>query len=314
MNNKNINSAIEWVHQNIDLFNPLNDINDKYTIKMFSELQLALLVIEREQEYLNEDSIKNVNKIISLSEQIILDPRYYEQVQLHPEAFRMYGASIIYYLSYRKNKILESIIQKTYEIAYDITPEILPYRKMDYEHCLSLADLYIVRPKQHFMSMAKLAENSVLNSSLDLLHFTILEEYSLTHAIFYLSDLGNKYVSIDICKKVENSISVLAMKNILNNDLDLLGEYIMSLCCIHSKLYTTLDYLLQQFLLCQSSEGSFLGPERNGKKIPNENNLDEPTKRKNQVRYNYHTTLVAIMALTLYNKEIAIRRHEGDIK
>jgi hypothetical protein len=81
--------------------------------------------------------------------------------------------------------------------------------------------------------------------------------------------------------------------------MDLLGEYIMCLCFLHSKK-TYLKKFYEDLILNQCKDGSFCGPNRDGL-IKNCRGLRGIYKHHRKIVLdNYHTTFVGVMAITLY--------------
>jgi hypothetical protein len=140
--------------------------------------------------------------------------------------------------------------------------------------------------------MDELSKNSILRSALDILNFDIIDEYYLTHALFFLSDFGELTISDNIIddNKIQNTLLTLAAKNILSHDMDLLSEYIINLCNLNVR-HDLCNLALHILIKSQYGDGAFPCPERK-KKIK----VAGDTKAS-VVRNNYHVTLVAIIAM-----------------
>lgn len=288
-----LNKALKWVYDNRDFFNPLFDDTDLYIKKMFAELQLALLLGHRSKRVLAMDTIDILNKLSAFSEKIIEDPIYYDHLLLDLRFYRVSAVPIIYYLTYNSNPILEELIRSSYIKAYEITPELLPYRLLDIEHTISYTKRYTGTSIREKMNLD--AFKTILTSSYDILAWGTGEEYALTHSIFYATDFGKYNLPPELREKAIRNLPILSSIKLLNRDFDLLGEYIINMCNLNAlkdyreKIYSI---LMQQ----QTKEGYFIGPVRKNNDKLNENIKERYLRDRNIVRNNYHTTLVAIMA------------------
>lgn len=295
-----LNKALTWVYDNRKYFDPLSDDTDTHIKKMFAELQLALILGKRNQQFLASNTICILDKLIDFSTNIIENPSYYNQILLNLKLFRVSAAPVIYYLTLKSNPILEEIIRNSYKKAYDITPELLPYRLLDVEHMISLTKRYTgvnIREK-----ICKDVFKTILTSNYDILYWGINEEYALTHSIFYATDFGKYKLPQKLKQKISRNIRVLAANKLVVNDFDLLGEYIINMCNLNifkdfrNKAY---DILMHQ----QNDDGYIIAPFRKNNDKLDENTSNCKLRNRNIVRNNYHTTLVAVMASFCIKKD-----------
>ncbi len=291
--NSKINKSLKWIYHNRILFNPLTDDTDLYIKKMFAELQLALLLGQRNQKFLSTDTVYMLNKLVKFSKDIIENPTYYDHLLLDLRFFRVSAVPVIYYLTSNSNNILETLIKSSYQKAYNITPELLPYRLLDTEHTISLTKRYTgttIRKK-----IEEDTFKTILTSDYDIINWGTNEEYALTHSIFYATDFGKYELSKELKEKAVRNLPILSATKMIVGDYDLLGEYIINMCNLNvlkdfrDKVY---DILIQQ----QTEGGYFIGPIRKNNSKLDENVADSTLRNRNIVRNNYHTTLVAIMA------------------
>lgn len=300
---RTIDKALSWIYENMQFFNPLADLADMYRQKMFAELQLVLLISNRNKQFLVESSKSLLGKLESFSEEIILSSGYYEQICLNLRNFRLFAVPVIYYLCFNKNKRIERLINRVYMQAFSISPEYIPYRLLDIEHSISLSERYT--GTKIAAKMQKDVYATILNSHYDIINWGIEEEYALTHSIFYITDFGNKQLPDDLkCNAVQN-IPILCYQKVIEEDLDLLGEYVMNLCNLNVLPQFRLDmykYIAEK----QTQQGYFIGPRRKGMNKLNESVSDLFIRKRNVVRNNYHTTLVAIMASILIKSRMAL--------
>jgi hypothetical protein len=291
-----LKKSLKWISDNLEYFNPLSKINDMDIInvnKPYVELHLMLWIAYRNKDFISEENLHVIEKIGKFAQNILLSPSYYEQILIKPENIRINGATMMFYLNYNSNKILEDILKRVYPIAIKISPELTPFRKMDLEFSLQLVDKILDR--NEVKNMSSLAENTILGTDIDLVNYIIDDEYALTHSIFYLTDFGEKSISHKKRDIIEHSILTLCVKNMLVGDMDLLGEYIINI--LNLNIETNICKIaFMELLNSQNKDGYFPGPERGGKhKVKNNS--------KNLFRINYHTTLVAIMAIIFYTKK-----------
>ncbi|PXV60037.1 hypothetical protein CLV62_13225 [Dysgonomonas alginatilytica] len=286
--------ALKWIYESLKYFSPLDNgaINDPNTNKMFNELHLFLFLAYRNRRHFTIENFEIVELISQFTEPILLNPRYYEQIQIDPHCFRINGSSIIFYLNYKNNRKLESIIKRTYKTARDITPEIIPFRKMDLEYNLYLASSYLNKDGKDYAKMQNISKTSILASKFDLINFSISEEYALTHSLFYLSDFGERPIFTDNNDEIEHSLLTLTLKNILANDMDLLGEYIINLCNLNIN-NEVCDIASKTLFKSQRKDGSFPAPKRS-KRL--QHGINHRVNQKDYVNQNYHVTLVALIA------------------
>lgn len=291
--NTYLEKAIHWIYCNRAYFSPLKGKNMPIRVKMFAELQLALLIIDR--NLLNTTAAKEFDTLCDFSEKILTSPAYYELILAFPDCFRLYGSSAIYYLSHRHNKILNDVINQALPFIKYNESEMESYSKMDLEHLIMMA----IKDNNHSL-FDELYKESILNSSLDLAFFSRIEEYKLTHSIFYYTDFGkNKNIPLDVFYKLEHSLLTMGYRSYLKNDMDLLGEYIMCLCFLHSK-NDFLNILFNKYISKQKKNGSFSGPQ-----APDLIKYSQGFKglfnhHKKVILDDYHVTFVSVMAITLY--------------
>ncbi len=284
-----------------DLFNPLDNPGDLNYNKPYIELQLLLWVLHRNFKYIPKDCIDYINKLSDHAEKILLNPKYYEQLLVKPEVLRINGAAMMMYLGYKSNEVIIDIIQRGFPIAIKISPELVPFRKMDLEFCIQIVDHILNRKADEKKDITVLADETILNTDIDMINYESNEEYAITHALFYLSDFGEREIPEKFKDRLHHAVQTLAMKNLLVGDMDLLAEYLINMSNLNicNEVY---NLSLKELLKNQEDDGSFPGPERCGKDKIDINAKDKKEKRTNIFTVNYHTTLVCIMAILFHLK------------
>lgn len=298
---KALKNAIEWLYSQRIYFNPLVlHCDEKQAHKMFSELQFILSELSKTILLWDVKTQKNIRELQLFSRDIIYKPEYYELLQKHPAHFRMYGMASLYFLSYWKAEdvsLIQDVIRKTYSTAYGISPETPPFRMMEIIYCICGNNYYLNDKKYEYSMLDRCAEFSILNTSYDVSNYTVFDEYAITHSIFYLTNMGERPINFDKFENLECCLYALAYKNLLANDLDLLGEYLIDLCCCKLNNSQILQSLLNYILNNQRQDGVFPAPQRG--RTNDEENIDN-------IQYvikHYHTTLVCILALSIYVRQ-----------
>ena len=288
---QSIEKSLQWIDSKKFLVNPLkHNYSNRESHKMFSELQFVMSSLCEIKDLLSNKSIRHIEEIVNFSKAIILDPRYYELVQKDTSCFRMYGVAVMSFLKCYNGievSFLKEIIQKSYDLSVNVSPEVLPFRKMEYY--FSLLGLGIYDDQGLLASIRTVANNSILASNFDLFNYSIFEEYAITHSVFYLTNMGKEPLEIEQFPGLSNIILVLLCKNMLQKDLDLLGEFIIDMCCCNIR-HNLLDVACRYIIKEQENNGVFLCPLRN-----NNVNLVDQTDIKHYFKANYHTTYVCLM-------------------
>lgn len=302
-----LDKSLKWVWDNIKYFDITKTDNQEtikikdITLKMFGELCLTFLLLNRCNTSLSEKGRMYKLLIKDFIHKILCDPFFYEKIFINPRLFWIYGLPISYYLEVDEDPLLKSIVQKTYKVAKKTSVEIVPFRQMDNIHTMNLLSNIIPSIQNDKKIMDKYIRLSILDSNLDITLFELKDEYALTHAIFYGTSFGQKKLELST-KKINNIkeyLSILALSSVIRDDCDILGEYIM--CFINLNIQDdVLECCVKYLCKRQLEDGTF--PNRNSSTEIQEDFLKNNSKA-DYVRKYYHTVLVAIMALTLYTNK-----------
>lgn len=300
-----INRSLNWLYTNIYYFDPINlKCSEKQAHKMFSELQFLLSELSITLSTWDLRTQHLIHKFQTFSRNIIFSPTYYEQLQRYPAYFRMYGMATMYFLSYWKDEdtyLLQEVVKKTYNIAFNISPETPPFRLMEILYCIHRNNYYLNDKKFDFSLIDNHAKKSILNSQYDLANYTVYDEYAITHAIFYLTNMGERKINTSDYCNLESCLTILACKNMYAKDLDLLGEFVIDICCCNLQTNFILQKLLDFIVSNQQADGVFPAPLR-GSLQDNEYSKEKEINEKQYFIRNYHTTIVCIMALSVYSR------------
>ena len=128
----------------------------------------------------------------------------------------------------------------------------LPYRAMEVRWLQSL-----VLPHQH-IDFADLLSASLLNAPAHALRMSTADSYALTHALMYLTDFGEKETPIGVpTSQLEALIDQLIAVQIVNENLDVLGELLMALVFLR-KPWSVRAQFAWQFLSQTWQQNGFL--------------------------------------------------------
>jgi len=165
----------------------------------------------------------------------------------------------------------------------------LPFRQLDMKYSLQQAQIL-----DNFPTFEAIYAMTVLGKTATPFYLTWMLMYSMTHTIFYLTDMGrNKKYSTLLADKGE-LMQHLLTENIINNDLDILGEVIMSCFFLELADDMTIRPLLTYAMsfICQHQfvDGAFPAPSEHTQRVA----------KGATFQLRYHTTLVCIGALLWY--------------
>jgi hypothetical protein len=173
----------------------------------------------------------------------------------------------------------------------------LPYREMDLAHCLGRA----VSP-DYEKSLPVWFGSTAFGRKQNLTRYTIDDIYSLTHAIFYLTDLGFRdighYLESATAARVRSELPALTAIMLRADNVDVLGELL--LCWIFCEVKSTrlndliFEQALDRMLSSTTPEGA-VAPTRKSYQLA----------RSGQATFShlYHTTLVGAMLFALLSQK-----------
>jgi hypothetical protein len=188
-----------------------------------------------------------------------------------------------------------AILLHTVAEHIDLAHDKLPFRQIDVKYSLEQAQI-----NNRLASYEQLFAASVLGKDPSPYYLTWLPMYSITHTIFYLTDMGRsrKYATL-LSDKIE-LLQHLLTENIRNNNLDILAEVVIS--CFFLGLHTQpiirplLTYACRCMCERQRTDGAF--------PAPTEQAHNEHLTQQAAFQLRYHTTLVCIGALIWHIEKI----------
>ncbi|MTB63786.1 hypothetical protein GGG87_02005 [Streptococcus sp. zg-86] len=202
------------------------------------------------------------------------------------------GLLILEEFAQRKSlNIFKNYLTRLIEIEkIDSQIEKVPFRMMDLKYSISKIGL-----NDNLDSYNNLFHQTVLGKKLPRFYYTPNAMYSLTHTIFYISDLGSSYYLDNSPMDYVDLLTSLIGDRIIEKDLDILAELLLSVLFlkIDTDISEIIDYSIQFIIQNQNKNGSFPAP------IEYQYNTDYE-----EFRNNYHTTLVCLGVLLCYQDKI----------
>ncbi|HFI0252595.1 TPA: hypothetical protein ACGO6P_001457 [Streptococcus suis] len=189
-----------------------------------------------------------------------------------------------YFLLSGKRYFLDYLKKIVVRDKFDLQMNKVPFRQLDNKYSLNRAGI-----KDNLASYDELYSKTVLGKKLSPFYYSENSMYSLTHTIFYITEMGRGWNLSSIEKTdIVSTLKFLIVDRILEKDLDILGELL--LCAIflnlESELSSLLKYAKSILLINQKNNGGFPAP----KEWVYESSYEE-------FRNIYHTTIVCLGAL-----------------
>jgi hypothetical protein len=173
----------------------------------------------------------------------------------------------------------------------------LPYREMDLAHSLGL-----LVSSDYEKTLGEWFSSTAFGRNQQITRYTIDDLYSLTHAVFYLTDMGLRdlgcYLSPAVAARLRATLWMLPAMMLRGDNVDVLGELI--LCWIFCRVDSSPlnDLIFDQALHCVLA---FATPD--GAVAPTINTYHKAKSGKASFTELYHTTLVAALLLTLLSRK-----------
>lgn len=256
--------------------------------KLYHETALLLLICERARQ-LNINSAPSVHLAKLFSDYCAENPNI-EMICMHPQtapgvALVPLVTSVIFAQSSDYTRLIRTII----ESGAHGDSERLPFRELERRWVQGLYG--------QENSIADVVDHTLVSKLRDPNGLTRSDVYAITHAIMFATDFGQKpLVYIDVAE-ITHIIDFLAMKSIIDDDLDILGELLICGSCIRQPPTRVRRIGIQLIRDVWSRHGLVPGPTFNPKKYKN---LDTMRQEIYSILECYHTTYVAgIMELMI---------------
>lgn len=172
----------------------------------------------------------------------------------------------------------------------------LPYREMDYAYSLGLIGIH-----DYEKTLTRSFSNTAFGREQHLARYTIDDLYSLTHAVFYLTDVGlrpaSQFLDHDLACSLKKALVALTVIMMRADNIDVLSE--LMLCWLLCKIQMNqlnkviFNQALKRLLASQTPDGAIAPTSTiHGRAKMSHTSFDEL----------YHTTLVAALFSSLLAK------------
>lgn len=288
-----------WMLKNLNYFAIDHDIskNFRWELKSFIELVFLINYLKRSNLWSYDERLEEIGTFIELQlvnshlEDVVhLDPDGVSGLAILEEFIRFNGL---------ENVSFRPVLNKFSRFEqFDLLQKI-PFRLMDLKYSLDRAEINNELP-----SYVDLYQETVAGKKAAVGYMSTTDIYSVTHVIFYLTDMGNRKVEEFLPKEEKNFLQQLVIKllgiSICQNNLDTMGELLM--CCIFLDIS---PMVLRTDLLFQTSWNLIHHFQRKDGSVSSitfkeSKYLASTSKKEYTFINNYHTTLVILGATTAW--------------
>jgi hypothetical protein len=276
-------STSKWIENNIEYINPLienNYADKKLKIKVFVEF----LFLDN-MFYPNYVFNKKIRQNIIDTTQKVIKKIDFNNYFVFNNSLSS-GATELAKFSNNlaMNLINLNKLQLIINTNADVMPERPPFRKIDIKYSIELIGL-----KSNFPDMESLYNQTILAKDFNFLYLSDNVSYSITHTIFYVTDMGRKVPDYINVSKVKELIFKLSNYYLLIKNYDILSELLLSLIFIEASFNEsekeTVKNLFYAIYQAQESNGMIPAP------------IEIKSKDSIKRFYNYyHTTMVVLGA------------------
>ncbi|MER0123527.1 hypothetical protein ABPH35_07170 [Streptococcus sp. ZJ93] len=288
---KIISKTIEYIKTNINHFFIEELLQDDADTQFKSFVELAFLYNLLSQRQVELHHLEFVEHFL---EGKLNDPTQQDLLirLVEDNTHNLPGLLILEEFAQRKSlNIFKDYLTRIIEIEkIDSQIEKVPFRMIDLKYSISKVGI-----NDNLDSYNNLFHQTVLGKNLPRFYYTPNAMYSLTHTIFYISDLGNSYYLDNSPKDYIGLLTSLIGDRIIEKDLDILAELLLAALFlkIDTDITEIIEYSIQFIIENQNKNGSFPAP------IEYQYNTDYE-----EFRNNYHTTLVCLGVLLCYQDKI----------
>lgn len=285
-------NCLKWISNNLNFFDPRVErkyANNLLRIKSFTELLFL------ENMFFPESAFKPSihKKIIEMSKEILTSLNLNNFI-LHEHGFisasavaQEFGRNNNIDLSFEKN-----VLQGMVDDKFDLLTTRSAFRKIDVKYSLNKAQVC-----SNYASFSDLAKNTILGKDFNYMYTNEISTYSITHSIFYLTDMGRKNIKGFNTKQILNKIFNLIPVYELERNLDILSELIISSYFLNVLLNQVQEKMIKDAISFisnyQKKDGAIPAPGRIG---------DKYSCKEEEFFACYHTTMVTLGAIFLYEK------------
>ena len=300
--------ALDWTHANLDLFEPFRgDIKpDAWNEKALVELALLCSCLHRQRRF---SANEQINRFIDFIAEIYERPLCRERIFRAEHAFVPHTLLIASLRACGRPPAtwLMRGVQSLIERSGVLFVERFPYRTLEVRHLLDMGGFAFRLPSYRALSQA-----SIIVKNMNPIYMTQEDAYSITHALFYVSDFGARPVrsfSRSQVRRIHRLLEQLLGMYIYRGDWDLVGELLLSCHCLRWTTSPWFDLGWEALCSAQHPDGAVPGPTYEPKKLAG---IKDMTKKREYVfKQCYHTTLVATLAGALCADTYRDVRHDS---
>jgi len=296
--------ALSWIVDRVRFFNPLREGDLRRfnaSIKPFAELVLTSAIARGS---VNERRLPSYQDLARFAwNEVFANEAFREHLLTHSAslpAFSIYASlRRCGFEEPRYRRRLESLLETTYVTVV----EQLPFVKLQQVHSLSAAGLPLSG-----LSARSIWRRSLLAAHPSLYPLTTLDAYAITHVLFFLTDFARRRASCftnDDDAYFRRALPRLLQYYLRRGNWDLSSELLVCLKAVGATDNDVYEDAWVSLLAAQNGDGSFSGPDEDGTGVVNDHANTSPQTTPSdpedaERRYfydNYHTTLVALLAL-----------------
>ena len=188
-------------------------------------------------------------------------------------------------------------IRSLHSIGFFEGMDRIPFREMDLSYCLSL----IISP-EFFKQLPAEFMNTTFGLRQHLARYMVDDLYSLTHAVFYLTDFGRRQLAgldNETVVRLKRELVALTAAMLRADNIDVLGELL--LCWLFCAID---DTPLHRIVFRKSMERMLSATHPDGQVVPVLKMMPRAQAGETAFDDVYHTTLVSGMLYSLAAKEM----------
>lgn len=282
--------SAKWLFDNLEYFDPRNEskiADNKYKIKAFMELLFVQNMFYPQKLFSSSEQHIINNFIINL----INNMSFYNYAVRDPDMISVLPTIIEFLLNQNQQVYNIEKIEQLIEYSHGLSIKKTAFRRLDLAYSFKKAGL-----KNKFDSLNTIYPLTTLGKNGNNFYYADIDVYSITHTIFYMTDMGRK--ATPEISTLDNLYLLLRLIQlyILEDNMDILSELLICIKFLHYDLSKeNIKFILDEAVAVlkkhQKQDGLMLGPGVS---------LSKRDTRERIFRLNYHTTMVSLGALYLY--------------
>ncbi|MDO3662402.1 hypothetical protein [Bacillus sp. C28GYM-DRY-1] len=281
--------SLKWIINHLEYFDMRHKVSRgfRWRIKTFVELIFLTNYLVRNRLHYDHD----VEKLVDFISVRLQDDQLEEFIHFDPDGLA--GLAIAgEFLCLTEQTTQHSIIRELNKFTafnFDNSLAKIPFRKMDLSYSLNRAGVPSTIPDLYSLYSFTAAGQDIPNT-----YMTDTDAYSITHTIFYITDMGHKCPEIREAELETLKAKVLKFLSIyicLEN-LDIISELIM--CCVFLNIDITQENIMPLYKAAwkkiysgQMTDGSIPGITYD---------VNKANGKEYVFTHCYHTTLVTVGA------------------